>query len=135
MNLTTHRETLSPAFNKLHIEGLPFNASFNHFTEPDTGDPHDHPFNFVTHIIKGSYIERIYDTRGNFYTITRTLGSFHYVSADTIHKIIKIPEGECYTLMIPELKIREPRFWRFENGKAYSRQWNEEEFKLYEINK
>ena len=131
MNL--HHETLSPAFEKFHVQGLPFAASFNHFTEPDTGDPHDHPFNFVTHIIKGFYIERIYNIDGSYFDNKRVTGTAHYVPADMIHKIIEIPEGECYTLMIPEPKIRESRFWRFENGKAYSRQWNEEEFKLYEI--
>ena len=133
MSLTTHHEILSRAFEKFHVHGLPFAASFNHFTEPDTGDPHDHPFNFVTHIIKGSYIERVYDLRGIYSSHKRVAGTAHYVSHDNIHQIIDLPEGECYSLMIPEPKIREPRFWKFENGRAYSRQWNEEEFKLYEI--
>lgn len=51
MEITT--EQLSPAFTKHHVEGLGFDCSFNVFTEPDTGYPHDHPFDFVTHIISG----------------------------------------------------------------------------------
>jgi len=133
MNLPTHHEILSRAFEKFHVQGLPFAASFNHFTEPDTGDPHDHPFGFTTYILKGCYEEKVYNTKGEFYTQTHAHGTCHYVSANTIHQITKLPEGECYTLMIPEPKIRESRFWRFGNGKAYSRQWNEDEFKLYEI--
>jgi len=133
MSLTTHHEILSRAFEKFHVQGLPFATSFNHFTEPDTGDPHDHPFGFRTYVISGSYVELVYDKKGRSKEYKREIGTSHYVFADTIHKIINLPKGECYTLMIPKPKIREPRFWRFENGKAYSRQWNEEEFKLYEI--
>jgi hypothetical protein len=60
MKLSIKAEKLSRAFKKHHIQGLPFEASFNEFSAPDTGDPHDHPFDFITHILSGGYTERNY---------------------------------------------------------------------------
>ena len=131
MNL--HHEILSPAFEKFHVQGLPFATSFNHFTEPDTGDPHDHPFNFVTHILYGGYWERVFSLDGNYSDHFREPGTSHKVTAETIHLITDLPAGECYTLMVHEDIFRETRYWRFENGKPFSRLHFESEFKLYEI--
>ena len=60
MKLSIKAEKLSRAFKKHHVEGLPFAASFNEFSAPDTGDPHDHPFDFIIHILSGGYTERNY---------------------------------------------------------------------------
>jgi hypothetical protein len=135
MEVTIITEELSPVFKKHHVKGLPFDASFNEFTEPDTGDPHDHPFGFITHILSGGYIEEMYDAAKREFVIHhRNPGTSHLVKATDIHRIIELPTGHCVTLMLPQSgHIRKSGFYRFENGKVYRRDWDEKEFKLYKL--
>lgn len=133
MKLSIRAERLSRAFKKHHVIGLPFPASFNEFTAADAGDPHDHPFDFVTHILNGGYIERTYkiDAEGGIEIndIERKPGTSHLVKATDIHQIILLPTGHCVTLMIPQsAHIRSVRFYRFIDGKAYYRMWNKRKF-------
>jgi len=122
-------EKMSDEFEKHHIEGLPFSAVIHHFTAPDKAGAHDHPFGFTTHILKGSYVERRYSKEGRYVDLHRKQGSSHNVDSTTIHEIIALPDGDCYTIITPGQWEREPGFWKFENGKAYFKQWNESEFK------
>ncbi|TSJ36317.1 hypothetical protein FO440_22685 [Mucilaginibacter corticis] len=133
MKLAIRPEKLSSAFRKHHIEGLPFAASLNEFSAPDNGDPHDHPFDFITHILSGGYTERVYsiDSAGGFAfrDIEREPGTSHFVKATDIHQIIFLPAGHCITLMIPQSgHARETCFYRFSEGKAYYRLWNKRKF-------
>jgi hypothetical protein len=133
MKLSIKAEKLSPAFKKHHIHGLPFSASFNEFSAPDTGDPHDHPFDFITHILHGGYTERTYtiDHQGKVITndIERKPGTSHYVKATDIHQIIHLHTGHCVTLMIPQSgHVRATCFYRFIDGLAYRRVWNKRKF-------
>jgi len=133
MKLAIKQEKLSRFFKKHHIEGLPFAASFNEFSAPDLGDPHDHPFDFITHILSGGYVERIYlinefgDVTIN--DVERKPGTSHYVKASDIHQVIALPTGHCITLMMPQSKhTRATCFYRFIEGKAYFRFWNKRKF-------
>jgi len=133
MKLSIKPEKLSRAFKKHHIKGLPFAASFNEFSAPDGGDPHDHPFDFITHILSGGYVERIYEINedGNveIKDVERKPGTSHYVKASDIHQIISLPTNHCVTLMIPQSEhIRTTCFYRFIEGKAYYRLWNKRKF-------
>lgn len=133
MKLSIKPEKLSRSFKKHHIQGLPFPASFNEFSAPDTGDPHDHPFDFITHILDGGYIERSYmiDELGNVTTsdVERKPGTSHLVKATDIHQIIHLFTGHCVTLMMPQSgHIRATCFYRFIEGKAYRRLWNKRKF-------
>jgi len=133
MKLSVSPEKLSRVFKKYHIKGLPFSASFNEFSAPDTGDPHDHPFDFMTHILSGGYTERIYsiDDLGKVEVkdVERMPGTSHLVKATAIHQIIHLPEGHCITLMVPQSgHIRATCFYRFVDGKAYRRLWNKRKF-------
>lgn len=133
--LTIRHEPMSPIFDKFHIEGLQFGAVIHHFTEPDTGDPHDHPFDFTTHILSGGYIERVYSidsTDGDFRykDIHRKPGAAHAVKATDIHQIISLPDGECFTLMIPGPWKRKSGFWRFDEDGVKFREWDQQEFSL-----
>jgi len=133
MKLSIKPEKLSKVFRKHHIHGLPFAASFNEFSAPDSGDPHDHPFDFVTHILSGGYRERIYTFNDQGEThireVDRLPGTSHFVKATDIHQIIDLPTGHCVTLMIPQSEYsRAPHFWRFIDGKAYNRAWNKRKF-------
>ena len=102
MKLSIKPEKRSKEFKKHHIHGLPFEASFNEFTAIDPGDAHDHPFDFITHILSGGYTERIYkiDDLGEV-TITdveRMPGTSHFVKATDIHQIVRLHTGHCVTL-------------------------------------
>jgi hypothetical protein len=135
MKLVIKPEKLSRVFKKHHVQGLPFEASFNEFSAPDSGDPHDHPFDFITHILSGGYIERIYiiNEFGDviYNDIERKQGTSHYVKATDIHQIINLPTGRCVTLMLPQSgHTRATCFYRFIEGKAYCRLWNKRKFIL-----
>lgn len=138
MNLNFKQEIMSDFFDKFHIEGLPFPAVIHNFTDVDHGFPHDHPFAFTSHILHGWYNEKIYniETDGTCHSKSikrRSAGTSHTVEANTIHRITDISEGGCYTLIIPEQKIQEPAFYKFEDGQVLRRQWNEENWKPYKI--
>ena len=100
---------------------------------PDGGDPHDHPFDFITHILSGGYTERVYNIndRGEIKIneIERRPGTSHYVKATDIHQIIHISTGHCVTLMMPQSEhVRATCFYRFIDGIAYRRLWNKRKF-------
>jgi len=133
MKLSIKAEKLSGVFKKHHIHGLPFAASFNEFSAPDAGDPHDHPFDFITHILSGGYTERSYSINEfgevAIKDIERQPGTSHYVKATDIHQIIDLPTGHCVTLMIPKSgHVKPTYFYRFIDGKAYRRLWNKRKF-------
>lgn len=136
--LQIRKEVMSDEFVKNHIEGLvdenrnPLNAVIHTFTGIDKGDPHDHPFSFISTILSGWYTERIYDNlTGVHYDVNRRTGDTFLVRPYHIHKIVDMCKGGCNTIILPQKKIQEPGFWKFEDGKAYRRAWNEKEFKLY----
>lgn len=125
-------EKMSEEFTKYHLHGLPFPAVLHHFTAPDKGGPHDHPFGFTSFVLKGGYLERVYHPRADgtwdSYVAERVVGTSHRVSATHIHEIIDLPEGGCWTLILPQAWEREWRFWRFDAQGWASRQWNEPDF-------
>lgn len=137
INIKSKREKMNAVFTKHHLRGLPFDAVIHHFSEKDQNEHiHDHPFSFTSHILKGSYVERIYEIfEDGTYTTSvhhRKEGTSHYVSAFTIHEIIELPEGECFTLIRPYEREKETYFYRFEEGKVYARRWNQRKFRDFE---
>lgn len=129
--MTIEPEILRAGFEKHHLRGLPFSAVLHRITEPDApGNPHCHPFGFTTHILRGGYVERVYHVEGDKWTseiIHRTPGSAHYVPATHIHEIIELPDGECWTLILPGPWERESGFWKFDREIQF-RKWNEENY-------
>lgn len=123
-------EAMGPHMMKFHVEGLPFGAVFHRFTAPDSGDPHDHPWSFRSVILSGNYVEEVFSLDGECVnTIVRKTGDGHHVPADRIHRIIALPEGECWTLIIPEPgPPRTSGFYRWEGGRMLHRFWHETEF-------
>ncbi|RYD50949.1 MAG: hypothetical protein EOP52_11100 [Sphingobacteriales bacterium] len=133
--ITIQQEKMRRGFEKFHIRGLPFNAVIHTFSVTDNGVIHDHPFAFTTHILKGSYIERIYqgvDASGTvlFEEIKRETGSSHRVEASCIHELIALPDGDCWTIITPENWEREPGFWKFDQQGGWFRQHNKRKFRL-----
>jgi len=130
---TIRHERMSDIFQKYHIEGLPFSAVIHRFSEPDTGDPHDHPFDFTTHILSGGYVEKIYFPASDgtwYYNYAHRLpGTCHKVKATHIHQVVELIDGECFTLILPEPNIRKSGVWQFNETGYMFREWDQPEFK------
>lgn len=113
------RERIGPGFVKYHIgpdtaAPWPLRPVLHHFTEPDAGPPHDHPWPFTTTICTGSYVEEVFTREGGVWRCDRILrqaGTTHSVPARHIHRIIDLPDGECFTLVIAGPRERRVRWW------------------------
>ena len=127
-------ERIADHFEKWYVEGLPYPCAFHHFTGPDHGDPHDHPFGLTSHVLSGGYVEEVFypngapGMRGRSELVTRAPGTVHTVAATHIHRIVSLPAGECWTFVIPGPLERETRFWRFDETGAMSRPWHHAEY-------
>ena len=129
-------EYLSESFSKYHVRDAPFYKVFHHFKKPDTGDFHDHPSPMEIRIEKGGYIEDqlIIAEDGTCVggrRIVRKPGDIFTIEAGTVHKIVELLEGECWTSMTPGLHEREWGFYRVEDGKVLHRFWNSEEWNTH----
>lgn len=128
-------ECMSEQFTKLHLEVGRFPITLHHFTGPDAGDPHDHPYAFTTTILAGGYVEEVWHRGKEGWTmrrIHREVGTSHRVGARSIHRIVELPQGECVTSIVwhaDGVRRRQPRFWRFRNGVMWSRRWDEPKFR------
>lgn len=129
------KETLHEGFTKYHLnsdgeEGWPLRPVLHRFTLPDVGYPHDHPFDIDVHVLIGSYIEEIYEIIDHMTwyitLVERKHGDRFIIPASRIHKMVRLPEGECWTCCEYGIKTRDTRFWRYEDGQIQSRTWGEE---------
>jgi hypothetical protein len=72
--------------------------------EGDTPKPHNHPWEFTSHILSGGYTEQRYTLRdGTTITESRThtAGSSNHVPPDVYHEVTEITEpGRTLTLML-----------------------------------
>lgn len=127
--LSLRHERMNDVFEKWHIEGLPFAAAFHHFTGLENEGPHSHPWAFRSEILSGSYVEHVYQIDGSYEEVHRKPGDVFANGADHIHKLVSLPEGECWTLIIPGPAENKSGFYRFEDGKAFHRFWDEAEFR------
>jgi hypothetical protein len=118
-------ERMSDEFTKFHLEGpWPFQPAFHRFTGPDVDGPHDHPWDFTTHIIHGGYEEEVYEILpdGNWKmdVVQRLPGTAHFVRAGHIHRITRLLADECWTMVLAAPVTREVKFWYFdESGISY----------------
>lgn len=130
--LDLRREEMSPAFSKWHVGGMPFAAVLHRFSAPDHGFPHDHPWCFQSHILHGGYEEEVFDLHtGKSRMIERLPGSSHFVHASHIHRIPRLLDGECWTIIKPiGPQRRESGFYDFRPDGVYHRFWHEPEFSL-----
>ena len=125
-------ERMSRAFTKYHLSD---GSALHHFRgEEPQADPHDHPWGFETRIVDGSYVEEVFhlDAGGGWRNefVHRRAGTVHQVSAEHIHRIVQLPERECWTVVRAGPTERETRFWRF--GPAIrSRAWHERKWAAF----
>lgn len=113
-----------------------FHTVLHHFTGIDIGGPHDHPFNFRSYILQGSYVEKVYHIcpDGTFRTelIHRKQGTVHEVFTHTIHELVELPERECWTAIVPTSPRKIPwHFWTFDKTGIYRRTKRQKNFTKY----
>jgi hypothetical protein len=71
---------------------------------------HDHPWWFITLVIWGGYIEEITDADGRVRTRRNRPGMILFRPAHHTHRIVALPKGNCWTLV---LRGRKSRSWGF----------------------
>lgn len=87
---------------------FPFNIFLHKFLKSDADDLHDHPWNYITIILKGGYWEHTPDGKH-----WRGPGHIRRCSAKSLHRIELDPSiEECYTLFIPGKQTRDWGFIR-----------------------
>ena len=129
--ITTRCEPMGHHFTKHHLEGLPVSAVLHHFTaaEPEA-DPHDHPWGFTSFVLSGGYVEEVFEVEfGWSRTVTRRQGEAFTVDAGHVHRIVRLLEGECWTLVLPGPLERVSGFYRWaEDGTPMYRRWDQQEW-------
>lgn len=86
-----------------------FGIHLHHIRLPDYGrDFHDHPFDFVSFVVKGSYWEQM---KGDDSMITHRWGVPHYRRAEDAHTIVWVPEGKGVWTVVLRGPLR--RHWGF----------------------
>jgi len=131
--LHIEEQTFREGFDKWHIRNLPFHYAIHKISKPDFGLVHDHLTDIRTTILFGSYWERVYtvkeDGTWTSQDYHRQEGEIRDIKATTIHEILSLPEGVCYTSIQPGPIVREFCFWDFSEPVAKFREKNEKEFK------
>lgn len=124
-------EEMGPHFTKVHLPG---SQVLHRFTEPDAGAPHDHPWGFTSHVLSGGYIEDVYTLRPDGIATVerkeRRPGTSHQVEAGTVHRIVGLLAGECWTLVEPGPLEQQSGFYHFDGAGIWHRYWHEAEFRL-----
>lgn len=93
-----------------------FNVYLHQFFKSDMDDLHDHPWNFVSLVLKGGYFEELMDKNNPddmHVTYTPPL-HFNVKKAEDYHRVI-VPDKPCWTLFF---RGKTRRKWGFNvNGK------------------
>ena len=122
--MIAHPEPMSPAMTKFHIDAP---AVLHRFTAPDVGDFHDHPWPFSSQVLSGGYVEEVLDldTLGTS-MVLRQPGDVFEITAQHVHRIVRLLDGDCWTAIRPGPWERKSGFWRVRGGRAEFRTWDAE---------
>jgi hypothetical protein len=115
---------------------FPFNVFLHKFLKGDPDDVHDHPWPYVTVILKGGYWEWIpkINTLGQKwgeYRVWRGPGHFRKCEPTDYHRIELEPGVTAWTLFMPGPHKRE---WGFLTGSLETQRWVQHEQYLKERN-
>lgn len=89
---------------------FPFNIFLHNFHKGDLDDLHDHPWPFITFIVKGGYWE--HTPNGKFW---RGTGTIRVARSNQLHRVELEPGVDVWTIFVPGPKIKD---WGFiDNGK------------------
>ena len=125
-------EVMSANFTKYY---LPDGRVLHHFTAANDAEYHDHPFPFDSTIgpdPAGGYTEEILTHASpgcwRMQTMQRLPGATHRVEAGTIHRLTGLLGRECWTVITPGAKEREPGFYRIAEQGLSHRFWFESDW-------
>ena len=93
---------------------------------------HDHPWPFSSTILAGGYIEELLDLSRPGEpprVVERRPGDTFRNEAGTIHRIIRLLEPECWTVITPGAHERTPGFYEVRGGQVWHRLWHDPEFR------
>jgi hypothetical protein len=90
-----------------------FNVYLHKFLRDDDDRAmHDHPWWFLSIMLRGSYREWRPSTRGNYeWPALRHAGSFAFRRCTDRHRVELLCGRPCWTLVITGAKVREWGFW------------------------
>lgn len=87
---------------------FPFNIFIHRFLKSDPDDLHDHPWPFISIILKGGYWE--HTPKGKFW---RGPGYVNWARSKALHRVeLDANVNECWTLFIPGPQVRDWGFVR-----------------------
>lgn len=125
------RENMGAHFTKFHLGDLPVAAVLHRFTaaEPEA-DPHDHPWGFTSFVVCGGYVEEVFNRYGTSVERVHLPGESLRVEAGHVHRIVRLVDGECWTLVLPGPTERVSGFYRWTaDGTPLHRPWNRPDFR------
>lgn len=104
------RESNEPYLTRYYLflkdrKWFPFNIFLHNFHKSDPDDLHDHPWPFVTVILRGGYWE--HTPKGKFW---RGAGTVNWAGSKSLHRVELVPNVDTWTLFIPGPTVRE---WGF----------------------
>lgn len=106
-------------FVRLRVIDTPWFGVYVHklITE-DPGDPHDHPFNFISVILRGGYVEARFKDQYDWIQTRRAYGEgfprINYMTTENLHRITSVAYGRpCWTLVFRGRRVKQ---WGFRVG-------------------
>lgn len=87
---------------------------------PDPGlDLHDHPWRFVSIVLAGEYVEHRATVRepGNVRVVRRRRWTVKTLRLDECHRVVELPRGRCWTLVICGPVRRKWGFYLADSGR------------------
>jgi len=105
---------------RLRIIQTPFFGVYLHFIYlPDVSDPHDHPWNFLSIVLNGEYLEEVHVSHQNIIRSWKRW-SIHKMSCYSTHRILLVNENTI-TLVFTG---RRKRQWGFQTKNGWV-SWHE----------
>lgn len=106
------REDNEPYLERYYIflkdrKWFPFNVFIHKFLKSDPDDLHDHPWPYMTIILRGGYWEW---TRNSSIPQWKGAGQIRFGHSTDYHRIELEPGVECWTMFFPGPKLRD---WGF----------------------
>lgn len=83
----------------------------HHWQRSDPDDLHDHPWDFTSVVLRGSYRERRLDPHNGPYVVERPTGSIGYRRALDRHRVEILPGADVWSMIITGPVQREWGFW------------------------
>lgn len=104
------RESQEPYLTRYYLflkdrKWFPFNIFLHNFHKSDPDDLHDHPWPFITIILRGGYWE--HTPKGKFW---RGAGTINWAGSKSLHRVELEPGVDTWTLFMPGPTVRE---WGF----------------------